>query len=88
MLNDDIDRLYDRLNHIDESLDKLVASHAELAAFHTACRKEVIGNGQPGRIQIIESRMDRAERMIWIAFGIVVAFDTMIPVAIAKGWLR
>jgi hypothetical protein len=46
--------------------------------------KELMGNGQPGRIQKIETRQDTHSKLIYIGFGILCALQF----AAANGWLK
>lgn len=66
----------ERVNALGENLSDVKASVASLRAEHTALKADLTGNGQPGRIQIIESdhkdlstKVSGLERKIWYASG-------------------
>lgn len=78
----------ERVNNLGENLSDLNASVTGLHTKHEAFEKELLGNGQPGRIQRIESdhsdlskKVSGLEKKIWYASG-----GFAVAAVIIKSW--
>ena len=81
----------ERVNSLGENLFDLNANVAAYHAEHTAFKTDMVGNGQPGRIQRIETahedlgkKVTKIDRKLWYASGALLAAGTFLKYLAGK----
>jgi hypothetical protein len=68
-----------------DELDRLSAGYLRLNEMEIKL-KELTGNGKPGRVAVLESRMNRYDKLIWLCTGALIVL-TPIVVELARQYI-
>lgn len=81
----------ERVNSLGENLSDLNANVAAYHAEHTAFKTDMVGNGQPGRVQrneasiaALEKHVNKIDKKIWYASGGIAAAAIVIKMWLSK----
>lgn len=72
-------------DEISEQVGQLMAEARSTNQNVNQLRQELFGNGQPGKIAVMESRLGKLQRLVWIAYGFMAGGGLWAVVAILPG---